>query len=258
MTGAFCLLWTVLIRRSAQASAYFLAGIAIGFAMLIRPIAIGAGVLMAAIVCIAPTGLKAPTRAYFACLVVLGNIVAVAPWELWTFQKLGHFEVLSTGGVPSIIDGLSYGVNASYRGAGGIPRDVVALMEDVYTQRDTVKSFAQLRNLLSAQFAIRPLAVVKLLALKTVRSWYGTDAQRMETPLMVVQGVILFAIVIAGVLAWKRGGAPRALSIAAAIFLLYFWGMTMIVLSIARYTMPAVALSFSVLPALLRRPTRPW
>jgi hypothetical protein len=55
------------------------------------------------------------------------------------------------------------------------------------------------------------------------------------------------------------GGASRALALGVGALVVYFWAMTVVVLSIVRYMVPAMALLFLLLPGLMagraRRPT---
>lgn len=54
-------------------------------------------------------------------------------------------------------------------------------------------------------------------------------------------------------MAWRAGGKSRELIFGLGLTLLYFWGMTVLTLSILRYLTPIIGLSFVLLPGLLRR-----
>lgn len=249
--GAFSLFWYTLIKKNRAWALYFLTGLLLGFAMLIRPIAIGAGVVMAAILWFFATDLPRRMKVSLIAVMLLGNLVAVAPWEAWMYSRTGKVIMLSNGGVPSIRDGLTYGVNSKgFRQGGGVPSDVTVVMNDVQANYGELKSLGDIAALMSKEFLIHPVAVVKLLLMKTARSWYGTDSQRFETPLMILQVVYLVLILWATSVSWRLGGVPKKLAVSVWLMTFYFWGMTIVVLSISRYMLPAMSLLFTLLPAV--------
>src|SRR6266851_8336512 len=87
--GAFCLFWHALLRKRRASPTYFLVGLLVGYAMLIRPIAIGAGVLMAGILWLFASDVRPRLKLYLITILLLGNVVAIAPWEAWIYFKTG-------------------------------------------------------------------------------------------------------------------------------------------------------------------------
>ena len=69
--------------------------------------------------------------------------------------------------------------------------------------------------------------------------------------MLLLQGLYLSLFAASGVLAWRTGGARRRAALAIGLLILQFWVMTTIVLSIARYMIPAMALGFLILPHLV-------
>ena len=84
-----------------------LAGMLTGLAMLVRPIAIGAGVLFAVFAWSWGRG-RRRQGALLAGILLLGNTLVVLPWETWVFAHTGRVILLSTGGVASVRDGLAF------------------------------------------------------------------------------------------------------------------------------------------------------
>ena len=249
--GAFCLFWYALLRKSRAWPIYFLIGLLIGFAMLIRPIAIGAGVLMGVILWLFASDVRPRLKLAIIAVMLLGNVVAVAPWEAWMYSKTGKVILLSNGGVPSIRDGLTYAVNnKGFRQPGSVPADVAALMNDIQAEYGELKSLGDIAAIMSKELLIRPVAVVKLFFLKAARSWYGTDSRRLETPLMLLQLIYLALILWATKVSWKLGATARKLTVSVWLIAFYFWGMTIVALSISRYMLPAMGLLFTLLPAV--------
>lgn len=249
--GAFCLFWYALLRRIRAWPIYFFIGLLIGFAMLIRPIAIGAGVLMGVILWLFASAIRPRLKLGLIAVLLFGNLVAVAPWEAWMYSKTGKVILLSNGGVPSIRDGLTYGVNSKgFRQGGGVPADVAEVMNDIQAKYGELRSLSDIAAIMSKELLMRPVAVLKLFLLKAVRSWYGTDSRRLETPLMLLQLIYLALILWATKASWKLGGTARTLTVSVWLVAFYFWGMTIVALSISRYMLPAMGLLFMLLPAL--------
>jgi cation transport ATPase len=211
--------------------------------MLIRPIAIGIGLVLSALVWFTRRELSRRARVLMVALLLLGNVLAVSPWEAWVYAKTGHFILLSTNGVKSMRDGVTFAVESKgYRQDTSIPADVVQVMGDIDIHREEITSFSKLRSIIFQEFRSHPIAVTKLLLLKAARSWYATDTGRLELPILLIQ-LMYFSVVAWGAWsAWKRGGLQRQFVIGALLTTLYFWGMTFLVLSILRYMVPAIGL----------------
>jgi hypothetical protein len=239
--------------RAATISA-LLAGILVGFAMLVRPIAIAAGALLGAV--LLATGPR-PGRGRLAAALLVGNALVVLPWEVWVYGRLDQFVVLGTGGLPSIRDGLVFAVDGkAYRRAVALPPDVLGLMQDLRVRPDALASLPGLASLLAEEARRRPAGMAELFALKAARSWYGTDSGLREGWIVPVQ-ILYVALGAAGVRAtWHAGPAARRLAVLVVTLVLYFWAVTIAVLSIARYMVPAVGLLCTVVPAVLARHAR--
>ncbi len=233
----------------------FGAGLLLGCAMLIRPIAVGVGVLVAGLIVL---GLPATTRRVrwgLALALLLGNLVAVAPWEGWLLAQTGSLAPLSTGGVASMRDGLTFAVNPKgYRQTIPVPLDVADLMRTIRS-RATLDSVGRIAGFLAHEATVHPGTVGRLFALKAARSWYATDSGRSEGLILALQGLYLLPVAAASVALGRRGRVERQLLGAVWLLVGYFWLMTILALSVLRYMVPAMGLLFLLLPALL--PTRP-
>lgn len=219
--------------------------------MLIRPIAIGLGVVMAALAWLGARHWSHPRRAAAAALLIVGNLVAVAPWQTYVYARTGKIVPLCSNGVPAILDGVTFAVNdKGYRQGLSVPDDVRTLMQEVFSQRAQLQSPRAAASAVAAAARERPQAAAKLLAIKIARSWYGTDSQRWETPLLAVQLVYLAALVWASWRAWNASIAIRRANAGAWILVLYFWGMNVVGLTLVRYLAPVMGLLFVTLPAL--------
>jgi hypothetical protein len=240
--------------QSRSPGGYVVIGAVLGLAMLIRPIAIGLGVLAAAAAFAALKTLRPGRRALVSVLILVGNLLAVAPWELWMYRHTGRAYPLSTLGVSALRVGLTFGVTEgqAYRVGTPVPGDVADLMADIYASYDSLQSTGDVAHLVWREARERPVAVGKLMVLKFVRPWYGTDSHRRETLLLAVQLLFLAPVVAATWVAMRHSGPPRLLAILAWGVCLYTWAMASITLPILRYMTPALGLLFLVMPVLLK------
>jgi len=131
-----------------------------------------------------------------------------------------------------------------------LPEDVIVLMQDLHARRDEMTSIRGIAKVLMEEAQIRPIAVAKLAVLKLVRSWYATDSNRFETEIMLIQIPYILLILLGTWRAWKHGGSARELTICVWMIVLYFWGMTFLVVPLLRYMAPVVGLLFLLVPAL--------
>jgi hypothetical protein len=253
--GGFCLFWHLLLHKSRAWPIYFFSGLLSGFAMLIRPVAIGIGFLMGTILWLVGSQMSRRLRLFLAMMTLLGNFTAIFPWEAWVYSKAGTVVVLSSGGVPSIVDGLTFALvqipnsDKSYRELPKVPHDVAALMQDISGSSAEMNSFEDVISVIIGKLGTQPLTVTKIFAVKTARSWYGTDSGRFETPIMLLQSVYVIMVLWATGAAWRQGGLAKQLAISIWLIVFYFWGMTILVLSILRYMVPVIGLLFVLLPA---------
>jgi len=242
--GGLCLFWYALSRR-LPAQVYFLCGLVFGAAMLIRPIAIGVGVVLSVVIWFSRRELGWRGRWLLIVMLLLGNVVAVSPWEAWVYAKTGNVILLSTNGVNSMRDGLTFAVETKgYRQDSSISPDVVQVMDDIRVHENEITRFGDFRSIIFQEFRSHPVAVIKLLLLKAARSWFATDSQRLERPILLIQLGYLALVAWGTWSAWKRGGLNRKFVIGALLLTVYFWGMTFLALSILRYMVPAVGLLF--------------
>ena len=240
--GGLALFWYALAHRKT-ASIYFCCGLLFGFAMLIRPIAIAIALVLSVIVWLVRRELRVSARCLVIAMLLLGTVVAVSPWEAWVYHETGRIIPLSTSGVKGMRDGLTYAVTTKgYREEISVPRDVAGVMNDVLSQADQINSAGQLSSVMAHEFGSHPIAVTKLFLLKLARSWYATDSGRREGLVLLIQLAYLLLFFWAGWKAWKRGGLHKTFVICSLLIVGYFWGMTLLALSILRYIVPAVGI----------------
>lgn len=203
-------------------------GLALGLAMLVRPIAI----LLPLVFLKRKTAL--PLLA--ACL------LTVLPWEVWAHRQTGRWLLLADGGTETMLDGLMLASNQrnAYRGEVALPEAARRVSLAVEANAKELDSPGAVARLMLRQ---DPAGVAQLLAVKAARSWYATDSGRLDAWLLAMQGVLL-ALATAGVRRLPHAGMLLAITA-------YFWGMTIAAYSMLRYTLPAMGLLFAAAGAEL-------
>jgi hypothetical protein len=249
--GAFALFFYGFFHRSSSWFIYFFSGILIGYAMLIRPIAIGLGLLMGIIICFAFKDMKIYFRFVIIIILLLGNLTVVFPWEAYVYSKTGKIIPLSAGGLSALSDGLTFAVNTKgYRQEIIVPNEVRRLMSDIQAHRERSSSAKQIFLFFVRALKKRPMVILTLFFIKAARSWYGTGSLRYEELSLAIQVVYLIFILWGMWLTWTRGASLRELVISIWLIVSYFCLLTTLALSIARYMVPAIGLLFVFLPGV--------
>lgn len=253
--AALYLFWRPVLRqtRGPRAWALYLAsGLLVGAAMLIRPAALGLSVTLGAIVLLfAARGVAWRARLAYGALVVVGSVLAVLPWEAAVYSRTGEIIPLSSGGAMTIHDGLTFlAVPKEYRREVAVPEDVAALMWTIHERRRETATTGGVVAVVTEEAARAPAAFAKLLLIKFARSWYGIDSRVMEMPTLLLQLLYLALILWGSVYAWRQGGALRRMNAGNWFIVLYFWGMTLLVVPLLRYMVPVMGLLMLALPGV--------
>jgi 4-amino-4-deoxy-L-arabinose transferase-like glycosyltransferase len=252
--GACAVFWHTLHSSQPAMWHYGLAGLLTGIASLIRPIAVGVGVVFVCTLWFCKLQIPIRHRIWLGLAVLLGNLVVVLPWQVWMYSQTGELNLLSTGGLPSVRDGLVFTADSkTYRDSLSVPPDIERLMQEFRSKiaAGQMESFGQVAAFMGQALQTQPVTVLKLYAWKAARSWYATDSARYESWTLVIQLGYGGSILAATWVAWRQAGKARQLAFMVGLIVLYFWMMTIGVLSILRYMVPAIGLAFLLLPALL-------
>lgn len=150
-----------------------------------------------------------------------------------------------------MFDGFAFTASPVDVRPGAIPPDVRELAQALRRHEAGTAPLREVGRSLQEAVGTQPWTVAKLVGIKMARSWYGTDSTRFERPTLALQLVYLAAVLWSAWCAWRQGGAARRLVVCVGLVVLYFWGMTTMVLSIVRYMTPVMGLCFLLLPAAL-------
>lgn len=230
-------------------------GVLAGAAMLVRPIAIGLGVVFALLAGALDRDRPLRTRLVLGLCILAGNLLAVLPWSAWVYGHSGRLVLLSDHGTASVRDGLTYGIAKDYRREMAVPGEVRGLMQRTLeaAERGDIDSMSALAGFMTGELRHDPVAWAKLMGLKLVRSWYGTDRGAHDALSFWIQAVYLVVIALGAAAAWKGGRDQRRWTIAVVTVACYFWLMTFAVLSIVRYMVPAMGLLMTLAPGARAR-----
>jgi 4-amino-4-deoxy-L-arabinose transferase-like glycosyltransferase len=233
-------------------------GLVLGLAMLTRPIALGLPFVLSGLsIWLARDREKRRSRTVCAIALLLGTTFVVAPWQAWMYAKGGVLSPLSTNGVDSILDGLTQAVNHKYGRHVPMPRDVLALENDILRQKyRELNSVGHIVTYLGAQLRERPVAVIKLFFYKSAACWYRSDSTRYDNYMFLIQLPYLAVFSISVMRSWRFGGMHRTATVVIVATMLWHWWMATVVLSILRYVLPAIGLLFVLTPAMVVRKER--
>lgn len=240
------------IKFTKNSLYFFFPGLLLGVAILIRPIALGCGIIFSLFLLLLNRRNK---KAIF--WFNFGIILAIAPWIYFIYYKTGNIILVSSNLAPSMIDGWTFAVNPveSHRLSFHAPPDLKAWMEGFYRRCAARVSTAEVTACLLGCFREDPGAGIKLLLWKGLRAWYGTNSGRWENGIILMQLIYLPLLAACGVMAWRRREGVGQAALLVFLLLLYFWSVTVVVLSIVRYLVPVLGLCFILTPVIFQRPS---
>jgi len=247
--GGFYIFWNALVHKNRAWPIYFFSGLLIGFAMLVRPIAIGVGIMMGVILWVVGSHMTVRLRLFLISMVLIGNFVAIFPWEVWVHSKTGRVVLLSGIGQNSLARGLTFhSFPDSFRQV--VPHDISLRLQDIEARADEMESFGSILFVWADEFKDHPLSMAKLFALKAARSWYGTDSGRHEKLVKLIQIPYMILFLFGSFSAWKQGGIARHLTFSIWLIVFYSWGMATLGVAMVRYMVPPMGLLMAVIPAI--------
>ncbi len=253
--GGLYLFFYLLLRKARSWPLFFLSGLLFGFAMLIRPIAIGLGFALAIVIWFLTREMAARFRALIISMLLLGTLVAVLPWEIWVYAKTGEIISLSSSGAQNLREGVLFAVSGSdYRPQRGVSPDIETVMNDILKCPSELVSVRGIVSVMAAEFRAHPIAVTKLYLQKAARSWYGTDSRQEEGLILLIQLGYLLPILWCARRLWGQSEMSRKIVVSILLLVIYFWGMTILVNSTLRYMLPATGLLFLLIGAGISRP----
>lgn len=226
-------------------------GALFGLASLVRPIVLFLPLLIF-LVYLATSGKKVSYKLVHSMCFFTAGLVVILPWEIWIHVKTGDTILLGKRDVKSIYDGLTFDrIGNDYRKELKLPNDVKSFMQDIAVNGSTAyKTKDDILRKVFQQFRRAPGTIIKLYTIKAFRVWYGTHSTRFENKILVIQ--ILYTVFWLLLLIKALGSRElRQYGRYILFMIVYFWGMSVIVMSIVRYMVPVLGLLFVFTPAIL-------
>ena len=244
------LVWLIFILKKPANFLYpALAGFLLGLAMLIRPIA-----LFLPLIFMVLTLVFLKKAAWWRRLIhalVLGGVtvLTILPWQIFNSRHEQQI-LLSSDKVHSMIDGIWFNDHPDKQ-AIKLPDDVNDLTKDLVSK--DFSSRGDFFKLVFQEFRQQPMAVIKLYLIKAVRSWYGVFGQDAKKELfkMFISGFYLLLFLAALFKINFREPTWKIYGWSALVLILYFWAMTILVVSMARYMYPVFGLMVVFIPGML-------
>lgn len=273
--GAVWLFWAT-VRAASPRSAVVSAlacGLVAGLAGLTRSIGLPLGMVLAIGLWAIGRRVAAPAaasrRAVLALCLVLGSAAAIVPWTLWLEAETGR--AWGTGAANALEDGLTFAVRSKgYREAMVAPAGAVRAMKELdatlgaggepaagESTRGEPATVGGILAVAATQTGRDPLGMAQLVGFKAVRAFYGTDTGRFEGLVLALDLCWLLVLGWAARRSARRGGAAAAWMRLVVLVGGWFWLATLFALPLVRYLVPAIGLSFTLLPALLPAPIPP-
>jgi 4-amino-4-deoxy-L-arabinose transferase-like glycosyltransferase len=251
--SAVWLLWHTLLHRPDRYLNYVIFGLLIGAAMLIRPAAIGIGVTAVVIVWMMrqPPGVKG--RLIASGLILAGNLIAVMPWQLYASARTDETVLLSSGGLTSTVYGVMFAVHPIrpyHPSVIALSDDVLALQQRIYEREAAgeINTLGTFVRIMADELRSDPGTMIQLMAIKAARAWYATSSTQQDNLIFMIQVPYLLLAAAAAIVVWKR---QRMTVVALLLLVIYLWLVTTAVLPLLRYMMPAMALLFILIAAML-------
>jgi len=252
--GALILFWSAAVRRINAWPLYAICGFLLGVAMLIRPIGIGLGFTMAIVLWLVRRDLSRYSRILLMTMLLIGNGVAVLPWEIWAYSQTGKVIPLGLSGIGGMRDGLTFGADRkNYREATRFSPDVSMVMSDLNANLKEANTVSAIVAAVGAETRAHPAGVAKLFVLKFARSWYGTDSLRKEGWILLIQILYLFPVIWSIRRVWRQGESQRRFMLGVFVVVLYFWIMSVMGSSLLRFMVPVTGLIFVLIAGAFSR-----
>jgi len=225
--------------RHGRHATFAAAGAAFGAAALVRPFVAFLPPLLAVGIAASGSGSRR-VRATRAVLFLACWLAFVAPWSVHASAALLRFVPVSPLGPAALADGLTFALGPS-REPGRAPSPEVVEVQTRIRARIDGAATGGVAGALIDELAADPLPVLRLVAIKACRAWYGTDSLRWDDVVLAIQ-VPYLILGLFGLVALSRAppAADRRLALTLLGVIAYFWIVTTAALSIARYTYPVM------------------
>lgn len=241
----------VLAIRKDNAILFCISGIVLAFTTMVRSTPLLYPIIMG--IWLGSWGGFTKKCIYYFILLCCGYIITLAPWTIRNYKVFHEF-------IPTVANG---GYNF-YRGApvfssGSLyERNQVEPPEDLQDQIgkspnefDAYLWHEGWRNYKNA-WDNSPLDVLKFLLYKAARFWFATDSGRYQEIIFAMQIPFLILSILGLVSIGWNHNFPKELWL-MALTIVYFWGIFIVMVPLARYTVPILPFLSIFVSGLVQR-----
>ena len=240
------LLAYVLALRKNYFKLLLLSGVFLGFASLVRPIALFLAVPLLFLIFFMAKLTPFRKKILLSIVFLIGYIVVISPWLIYVYLNTGRLLPLSTGGFSNIPAGLTFMVDKSkinngiQEGKMELPNDIVDLIER--SRAANADDLGEITSFFWQETKRNPITLLKLIGIKIGRAWYATSEMWWEKQILILQLIYLLPA-MAGIMIWfKKNKEKISYLFFLLVIVFYFWVATVLALSILRYMIPVMGL----------------
>lgn len=168
-----------------------------------------------------------------ALFFLTGFLIPTLGWSFYVYQQTGKKIFVSSALAPTMIDGL---IRHDYSKLRKYP-----LVESAEAKREMgqLNEPKDILLLYQKELISNPVSTIKFFCYKAARPWFGTDAEKHENWILLIQIPYLLTGLWGLILSLRKRVEGAGLLFA---IILYFWAMAFLVLSILRYMIPAMGI----------------
>jgi len=260
---------TSVLGRSHDAKywKFLLIGVLCGTAMMIRPLAIGIPIIIAILLLVFSRPLATKRTAQRLGIQLLGVLTGVllmtAPWSYYVFSKTSDSIFLTDGTLTrnSLVNGFTFASRGEdYRIPIFLPPEARRLMNSIEQEltqlssqthdNEEKNSIGPIVQLIVDESIQNQAGALQLLAVKVVRSWYGTDSHRYETLSRTLISLYGFLVVAGLILGARRSLISNSTLLLTLALTAYFWMMCIVFEPLVRYLVPHLGVLFLFIPGI--------
>lgn len=232
------ILFYILTLKERSMKFSFFTGLFLGLASAVRIIGLFLPLFLALLIFFFLRSCPKKIKVLLAVIILIGNLLAIAPWAIYSISKTGDFLNLSNLLPRAMTAGITWLSGSPEKTV--ISNDEWELVERVKTE--DLSSFDKFFLFFGQELVNKPIPLLKLIGLKVVRSWYATSSAWYEKETLMVQLIYLLPGLF-GLIYLIKTNKKKILTVfpfLAIVF--YFWGMAFFNVSIMRYMIPAMGL----------------
>jgi 4-amino-4-deoxy-L-arabinose transferase-like glycosyltransferase len=231
---------------------FVLSGIALGLALLVRPIGILLPIVYSLIIFSSLFREYKKIIIYRIFFFLLSVFLTILPWSTYNYIKTDKIILLSSNGVASIKDGLKL-YHKDYREKQKVSDDVKFVVDDFYKKRKSMNTLPDIVEFLKDKFKEDKWAVLNFYIYKAKRVWFGLDSQsvKKERIIKIIGFLYIILFMIASYKIFKRKIRSELILLSVILFItLTFWGMAILVVPLLRYVLLSYGLFTLLIPII--------